>query len=243
MRIPALYDCVVGHSRHTTVKRAFRHRLYTWLVDLDEPPRFPWWLQPFVRFEARDHLGSPDRSIRQNIEGWLAAQGVRLTGGRILMLAHARVLGYVFNPVSVFWCYRPDGDLECVVAEVHNTYRERHCYLLRPDERGIAEVDKQFYVSPFLPLDGSYTMRITPPGDRVDLRIDLHDGQRTLFSAALSGRRLPATRSHLVRMVLRRPLVPQRVSALIRRHGIALWLRRVPIVPRKPHGHQEAIHD
>ncbi|MGH3516312.1 MAG: DUF1365 domain-containing protein [Haloechinothrix sp.] len=241
MTAPVLYDCVVGHTRRTDVHRAFRHRLYTWLVDLDALPRYPAWLRPFVRFDARDHLGAADRSIRENLDSWLVTKGVDLAGGRVLMLAHARVLGYVFNPVTVFWCYRPEGGLECVVAEVHNTYGERHCYLLRPDANGIAEVDKRFYVSPFLPMAGSYTMRVNPPGERVDVRIELHDGERTLLSAALVGHRLPATRRHLVRMLTSRPLVPQRVSALIRRHGIALWLRRLPIVPREPHVHQEGM--
>ena len=80
------------------------------------------------------------------------------------MLAHARVLGYVFNPLTVYWCHRPDGTLACVVAEVHNTYRQRHAYLLPADDRGRAEVPKQFYVSPFYPVDGRYRMSLPEPG-------------------------------------------------------------------------------
>lgn len=241
MALPKLYDCVVGHARRDEVRFGFKHRLYTWLVDLDELPSYPGWLRPFVKFDARDHLGTPDRSIRENLDHWLATQGIDLQGGRVLMLAHAKVLGHVFNPVTVFWCHRPGGALECVVAEVHNTYGERHCYLLRPDEHGVASTRKQFYVSPFLPMGGTYTMHISPPDERLDVRIELHDGHRTLLSAALAGKQLPATRRQVGRMVLRRPLVTHRVSALIRRHGVALWLRRVPIVPRQPHVHQEGI--
>ena len=80
------------------------------------------------------------------------------------MLAHARVLGYVFNPLTVFWCHRADGALACVVAEVHNTYRQRHAYLLRTDDRGRAQVPKRFYVSPFYPVDGGYRMCLPEPG-------------------------------------------------------------------------------
>jgi uncharacterized protein len=150
----ALYDATIRHVRRQALDRAFRHRVYLWLVDLDALPQLPRWLRPFARFRADDHLGDPDRSIRQNLDGWLATRGVDLRGGPVLMLAHARVLGHVVNPLTVYWCHRPDGQLECVVAEVHNTYRERHCYLLRPDAAGRAETAEGFYVSPFLAVNG-----------------------------------------------------------------------------------------
>ncbi len=244
---PALYDVTVRHSRHGNafdgdIRTHFQHRLHTWLVDVDDLPRPPWWLRPLARFDARDHLGSPHRSIRQNLDRWLATQGIDLHGGRVLMLAHARVLGHVFNPITVYWCHRPDGDLACVVAEVHNTYRERHCYLLRPDENGQAETDKQFYVSPFLPNHGRYRMRFDRPGDRLHVRVALHDEHdRPLLTAVVTGRRRPATRRELLRTTLRHPLVPHRVSALIRTHGIGMVLRRIPITPRTPHNHQEEV--
>ncbi|MFR9730325.1 DUF1365 domain-containing protein [Saccharopolyspora sp. MS10] len=239
--LPALYHGTVAHTRHGEPPLRFRHPMHIWLVDLDALPRLPRWLRPFARFESRDHLGDPRRGIRENLERWLALRGVRLDGGRVLMLAHPRVLGHVFNPVTAYWCHGPDGALRCVVAEVHNTYGERHAYLLEPDDAGLAEVDKAFYVSPFLPEQGRYEMRCAPPGDRLDLRIRLRDEERPLLTAVLTGRREPATPRAVARAALRRPLVPQRVSALIRRHGISLWLRGARIVPRRPHVHQEGI--
>ena len=239
MRTPALYDATVGHSRHVDVEKSFHHRLYTWLVDLDELPRWPRWLRPFARFDARDHLGSPHRSIRANVDAFLAARGIDLAGGRVVMLAHARVLGYVFNPITVYWCHRADGELACVLAEVHNTYGERHGYVLHPGADGLARTDKQFYVSPFLPESGHYVMRFDPPGERLRVQVQLRDEGGALLTAVLTGRRRPATRRELLRQVLRRPLVPHRVAALIRWHGIGLWLRRLPIVPRRPHVPQE----
>jgi uncharacterized protein len=232
---PALYDAVVVHSRTEPIHRTFRHRISLWLVDLDHLPDPPRWARPLGRFDAADHLGSPGRSIRHNVDAWLAARGVDLAGGRVLMLANARALGHVFNPITLYWCWRPDGVLECVVAEVHNTYGERHCYLLRPDQRGRAEVDKAFYVSPFLELGGSYEMHVSPPGPRICVTVDLRQHGRTVFHASLHGTRRPADRRHVVRTALRRPLGTYRVSALIRRHGIALWLRRMRIQPRPQH--------
>ncbi len=222
-----IYDVVISHTRRELIERTFSHRAYMWLVDLDELPRLSWWVRPFARFEARDHLGSPSRSIRENLEEWLAGRGIELGGGQVLMLANARVLGYVFNPLSVYWCHDASGALVCVVAEVHNTYGGRHCYLLRTDDQGRASVDKEFYVSPFLEVDGHYVMRLPKPGHQLSVTIALRQNGKTTFSATMRG-----TRSTGLRMLLRRPLMPQRVSALIRRHGIALYLRRLPIVPR-----------
>jgi uncharacterized protein len=239
--VTALYDAEVRHVRRQVFQRAFTHRTYLWLVDLDELPELPRWLRPFARFEARDHLGDPARTIRQNLDAWLATQGVDLAGGRVLMLANARSLGYVFNPITVYWCRYPDGSPACVVAEVHNTYGGRHCYLLRPDDAGRARVAKDFYVSPFLTVAGEYAMRLPEPDDRLALTITLRQDDRTALTATLAGTREPATPAALVRMLARRPLVTHRTSALIRRHGIALWLRRLPVVPRPRHVPQEGV--
>ena len=237
----AIYEAEVTHHRRVAPHRAFRHRVYLWLVDLDHLPRLPWWLRPFARFEARDHLGDPRRTIRENLDTWLARQGVPPAGGRVLMLTNARVLGHVFNPISVFWCHHRDGSLACVVAEVHNTYGERHCYLLHPDETGRAHAGKEFYVSPFQPMSGDYEMRLPEPDHRLALTVALrHDG-RTSLVATLRGSRTAATSRALVRAVLNRPLVTVMISGLIRRHGIALWLRRAPITRRPPPAPQDSV--
>jgi DUF1365 family protein len=236
--VPALYDCEIRHVRRQQVQRSFAHGAYFWLVDLDALPAVPAVLRPFARFEARDHLGDPARSIRENVDGWLAGQGVDLHGGQVLMLANARVLGHVFNPITVYWCHRPDGTLACVVAEVHNTYGERHCYLLRPDTAGRASTAKAFYVSPFLTVDGEYRMLLRTPDERLALSVSLRQGGRAVFTATVTGMRRPAGTAELARMLVRRPFMTQRTSALIRRHGIALWLRRLLVVPRPPHSPQ-----
>jgi DUF1365 family protein len=233
--LPALYDAVVTHSRRDQVRRTFTHRIYLWLVDLDELPVLPRWLRPFGRFEAADHLGAPDRSIRANLDAWLAIQGVDLNGGRVVMLTNARSLGYVFNPISLFWCTLPDGQAECVVAEVHNTYGERHCYLLRPDATGWAETDKAFYVSPFLEMEGGYEMKVSRPGQDLAVTVTLRQQGETVFAVGLQGTRHLATPRRLVGTLLRNPFGSYRISALIRLHGIRLWLRRLPVLPRTPH--------
>lgn len=236
VRTPVLYDAVVGHTRRpvhgSAVGNAFSYGVHMWLVDLDSLPTQPRGLGWLARFEARDHVGEPDRSIRANVDALLAAHGIDLADGRVLMLANARVAGYVFNPISVHWCYRADGTLACIVAEVHNTYGGRHAYVLRPDAEGRAEADKAFYVSPFLTVDGRYLMRFSAPGEQMSITMVLRQDGASPFTATLRGRAHPATRARVLRTSLRRPFMPQWVSTLIRWQGIRLWLRRLPVTSR-----------
>ena len=112
------------------------------------------------------------------------------------MLAHARVLGHVFDPLTVFWCLAPDGELQAVVFEVHNTYGERHAYLLDVDATGRAHVDKAFYVSPFNDVSGQYDVRLHLTPDRVSVTVGLdRDGERVL-TATTTGTPVPATYPH-----------------------------------------------
>jgi DUF1365 family protein len=214
------YEVTISHARSAPLRNVFRYRSYLWLVDLDHLPR--------AGFRARDHLGDPRASIRANLDRFLAARGVDLGGGRVTMLAHARVLGHVFNPLTVYWCHRADGSLACVVAEVHNTYRQRHAYLL-PGVR--AEVPKDFYVSPFYPVDGRYRMSLPEPDATLALsvRLDRPDGHS--FAASVRGRAVPATRRAW----------PFAVSARIRWQGLRLYLRGLPVIPRPAHQPQEGV--
>jgi DUF1365 family protein len=156
-------------------------------------------------------------------------------------LTNARVLGYVFNPLSVYYCHGSDGGLRCVVAEVHNTYGQRHCYLLEPGERGQAETGKEFYVSPFLTVDGSYRMTLAAPGERLSVQMALHQGGQRVFAASLTGRRRPLTNTAVARMLVRHPLMTARVTSLIHAQGVKLALRGVARVPRPPHPPQEHV--
>ncbi|MGZ4668724.1 MAG: DUF1365 domain-containing protein [Blastococcus sp.] len=238
-RLPPLPALVIGqvtHRRPGPVRHAFRHRVYQWLVDLDCLPRQPWHLRAFAHFSSADHLGDPGLPIKRNIENYLALGGIGLGDqGRVLMLANARVLGHVFDPLSVFWCYDSDGVLACVVAEVHNTYRERHAYLLHPDQAGTAVTDKAFHVSPFFDVSGRYRMRFSAPGQRLSITMALQQGGLTPFTADLRGTARPATRRSVLGATLRQPMISLRFSALIRLQGVKLWLRRLPVITRTAH--------
>lgn len=236
---PALVVGTVHHTRHTPVRRSFSHRHYQWLVDLDALPDLGLLGRLCARFDARDHLdgGRLGGGLRGDLTRFLAGRGVTLTADdRVLMLAHARVLGHTFDPLTVFWCLRRDGSVVATVLEVHNTYGERHAYLLEPGTGGAAAaVTKEFYVSPFNDVSGDYRVALRLSADRVVAGITLHHGDLVVLTASTEGRPVPATRRTLGRTLLTHPLMTQRVSALIRLHGIRLWLARLPIQPRIPH--------
>jgi len=237
---PRLYATSIRHVRSEPVHSDFEHRSYSWLVDLDALPQLGL-LGRLARFEGRDHLGAAERSLRENLDAFLLTHGLDLAGGRILMLANARVLGYVFNPISVFWCHRADGGLECVVVEVHNTYGERHAYLVHTDELGRARTEKSLYVSPFNDVDGSYDLLLPEPDDQVRVSVVLRREGRPPFVAVLTGRARAASPAYVLRLAVTQPLEPLAVMAKIRWHGIRLWLRRLPIRPRPTHSPQETV--
>ena len=237
---PGRFETTIRHTRRTPFRRTFEHASTFWLVDLDDLPDHG----RLASFEARDHVGSPDRSIRANVETLLAEHGVDLgagdLAGTILMAAHPRSLGHCFNPISVFWCFDDAGAQAAVVVEVHNTYGDRHAYVVHPDEQGRARTEKAMYVSPFHGVDGFYDVAVPVPTDRLHVAVTLrgHDDgsgqQDAAFSASLTG-----TRSDIP---LRRTLgAALRGSALIRAHGIWLWARRLPIRPRPGHEHNRHI--
>lgn len=228
---PALYRSTVSHTRRTPLRHRFRNTTHLWLVDLADLPDHGAW----GRFEARDHLGDPARSIRENVEAFLAREGVVVTGGRILMAANARALGYCFNPISVFWCFDATGRLAATVLEVHNTYGDRHAYLVHPDERGRALVPKQMYVSPFHGVDGHYEVTVPVPGERQYVGVRLVTAEGEVFDASLRGRR-----THDGTGPLRAAPSALLGTLRIHAHGLWLWLRRLPVQPRPVH-HQEGV--
>lgn len=237
--LPALVKGEVKHARFHPIRHAFAYRAHQWLVDADQPDLGPRWLRPLVSIRARDHLGSPDAGLGDNVRKFLAGQGVTWTAHRVVMLANARTLGYVFDPLTVYWCFDADGALEGVLAEVHNTYGERHGYVVELDDVGAARTDKRFYVSPFFGVFGDYQLKFVLDDAKVGAFITLRQDDRVVFTGSFTGEARPVTVGGILRVAVTQPLMPQRVAALIRLHGVWLWLKRLPVVRRNPHHEQE----
>jgi len=231
-----LYTGTVMHARVSPAANVFRYGVCFYVLDLDELSAldsqlalFGWNRPNVVTLRDRDHI---------DVRAYLAEQGVE--ADRIQLLTNLRVLGYVFNPVSFYYCYRR-GELACIVAEVSNTFGEMHPYLLSPENqvadggrRFSYEHGKRLHVSPFFSLDQDYRWWFTEPGAEVNVRIDLAEGGERPFWATLHGRREELTNASLARALVRYPLMPQRVISLIHLQAARLWLKRVPFFHKPP---------
>lgn len=229
---PALYRTRITHLRRIPVHHYFEHSGYSWYVDVDALPRLPRWIRSFARFDPRDHFdGTPTDTLRQRVDAFLAERGVDLDGGAITALLQARVLGYAFNPVSLYWCHDANGVLRHVVVEMHTTRGERHAYLLPPAHDLPAIVAKKLAMSPLGGVDGHYLVLAPRPNGEVNVRISLHRDNHAAFVATLRGRRRRAGIGQLLWLQLIAPLAPLMGALDIRIQHAILRIRRVSIRP------------
>jgi DUF1365 family protein len=232
----ALYAGVVVHSRLRPKKHRLTYRVFSLLVDLDEIEPLARRLKLFAHNRAglfslhdKDH-GAGDGNLRGWVDAQLGAAGVSLAAPRITLLCYPRIFGYVFNPLTVWFC--SDGDvLRAILYEVHNTFGERRTYVIRVgDGGGVVEQTcaKDLYVSPFIPMQAGYAFHIEPPDDRVLVRIDESDAEGLLLRASFSGKRGELTDGALLRAFFAYPLMTLKVTAAIHWEGLKLWLKGVP---------------
>ena len=201
-----------------------------WFVNLDEPQK---------KLLAKDHFGSEAKSMREAVEHFVSSNGeVIEQGDKLFVIASARTNGYVFNPLSVYWCITNSGTIRWAILEIHNTYGDRHAHLLHPDEKGNSAVNKEFYVSPFFTIDGEYKTRTYFDEKSVVLSVNLYQNNTQVFSASFTGELLEASIKNRVIAYLRTPFSTLQAMARIRAHGIWLWLRRLPVIPRPAHPKQ-----
>lgn len=249
----AIYEGRVHHRRYVPRAHAFEYRMAQLYLDLDEVDQIfagRWFWSSARRnlaeFRRSDYLGPPRMSLADAVRSCVQqATGVR-PAGPIRLLTHPRYAGYVFNPVSLYYCHALDGEtLEYVVAEITNTpWRERHAYVLdvaAAQARGRSwhwDFDKVFHVSPFLPMDRQYHWSMTTPGEDLQVHMEvLRDGQRE-FDATLSLRRRPLDGGGLARVLWRYPLMTSQVLAGIHWQALRLWLKGTPV-----HDHPNQTRD
>jgi len=242
----ALYFGEVMHARLKPMRHRFSYRVMSLLIDLDrldaadrQSPLFGVNRAALYSFNEADH-GRRDRSsLRLYAQGCAAERGIDLTGGRVWLLCYPRLLGYTFNPLSVYFCHRADGELALVIYEVRNTLGEIHPYVLpvRPGELSEAglrqQQEKLFYVSPYIEMAMRYHFRVSPPAERVRLRILETDREGPLLAASFSGRRRDLTTSALLRSLFALPLVTFKIVAAIHWQALRLWLKGARPVPRR----------
>jgi len=241
----AIYAGWVSHRRHAPRAHAFRYPLFMVYLDLAEldavfAGRWLWSCRraALARFDRRDHLGEADVPLDEEVRRLVAARTGRRPTGPVRLLTHLRYFGYVFNPVSFFYCFAPDGEaLEAVVAEVTNTpWGERHCYVVPgPAADGALHGTsvKALHVSPFHPMALRYEWTFGPPREelRVGMRLRPLDDPSAapVFDAALRLRRRPVSAAALAGALARFPFMTARVIAAIHWQALRLWLKRVPV--------------
>ena len=241
-----IYRGWVRHRRYGKPEHDFRYRLFMVFLDLQELDRLRgrlllWSARRFapVRFRRDDHLGDPSRPLDECVRELVAARTGRRPGGRIFLLSHLAYFGHSFNPVSIYYCMgEGDDEMEAVVLEVNNTpWGEQHCYVLagdslRPAAGGRrAGFDKDFHVSPFLPMDMRYQCYFSRPGEMLSVAMnDFQDGELRL-QASMVLRRRPLTGRELAVALLRYPFMTLKVVAGIHWEALRLWLKRARYVP------------
>lgn len=232
-----LYSGRVMHRRLQPKRYRFVYRVFSLLLDidrLDAPARhlrlFSVGRFNLLSFYPRDHGPRDGSSLRAWAERLLAARGVDLAGGRIRLLCFPRVLGYVFNPLSVWYCEHADGRLRAIICEVRNTFGEKHQYVLDAGGRPLDlaqtwEAEKRFHVSPFLPLGLHYRFRFAEPAGQLRVLIDEYAGTDRVLVATLNGRRRPLTDRAVLGECLAVPFLTLKVIAMIHWQALKLWLR------------------
>jgi len=241
----AIYTGQVVHGRLRPKRHKLKYRVFSLLVDLDRLPELDARFRLFSHnrfnlfsFHDRDHGPGDGRPLGPHIRELLTQAGLSGFGARILLLGYPRVLGYVFNPLSVYFCYDQAGRLGAIGYEVNNTFHERKTYLLATPHAGEHEpihqtCAKSFHVSPFNAARGSYSFHVAPPGSGVAVGVALRDEGGPLMRAHFAGKRETFGDRALATLALRYPLMTLKVIGGIHLEAFRLWRKGVPLVRRQ----------
>lgn len=241
-----LYEGTVAHQRHTPRPHGFTRKLFMVYLDLAEletafAGRWLWSTRrpALAWFRRADHLGDPTVPLEVAVRDVVEARTGWRPGGPIRLLTHLRYLGFVFNPVSFYYCFDATGEhVEAIVADVANTpWGERHAYVVRPQTQDVLRfaLGKAFHVSPFMPMDLDYDWHFTTPGERLAVRmVNSRNGER-LFEATLALERRAIDGPGLARTLLRHPAMTHVVVAGIYIEAFKLWRKRTPFHPHPRH--------
>lgn len=244
-----LYECQVMHHRFEPKVHRFEYNVYMFLLDLDEIDSIAEKIAFISRnkfnlfsFFDKDHIHFPEdpsngkKTVKDNILQFLCSKGIDNSEGKIFLLTNMRTFGYVFNPVSFFYCYDKHGKPNCVVVEVCNTFMERKLYLLENntfvDEKFSMQIPKLFYVSPYSALDTAFYFKLGLPDDKLNINIDDFNGNRRILISTLTGTKKKLSNTNLIFFSLKFPLITLKVIVLIHWQAMLLYFKKIPFVKK-----------
>ena len=246
----ALFPGCVTHARLKPKQHRLSYRIYSLLIDLDELDEMDRRLRllsvdrfNLFSFHRKDRGDGSGSDLRKQVEKCMREAGIEPEGGPIRLLTMPRLLGWAFNPLSVFFCYASDASLKAILWEVDNTFGERHGYMIPVQADGAKEIvqecDKAFYVSPFMDMDLRYKFRILPPDDTLSIWIAAFDREGLVLTARHLARRTRLTDAALLKAFFAIPFLTLRVVGGIHWEALKIWLKGVglrvhPLPPENP---------
>lgn len=245
-----VYEGTVFHHRRSPRRHRFQYDVCLLYLDLDELPELfdPYWLwsakrRAIARFDRRKHCGNAEVELKQSVYALVAEHTGRPCEGPVRLLAHPNYFGVGFNPVSFYYCFdRADTTVQFIVAEVNNTpWGEQHCYVLDCAtarlERGSWQFgfDKNFHVSPFMPMDQTYDWRFSPPETSLRVRMENFERKQPVFSAGMSLTGRPVSSSALARALVHYPFMTSKVLGAIYWQALRLWIKGTPFFSHPKH--------
>lgn len=230
-----LYQMKLWHDRHQPKRYKFTHDIFMFYIDLDEIDILPTMFglighcsSRVYDFREEDHIHTKQQSLKEHIRAYAASKGVTQAIDKVFLLTNLRIVGYVFNPVSFYYCYDAQGNSVCVVVEIGNTFSELKYFFLSPstkkDKSFLAQEIKYYYISPFTDMDNTLDFNVQEPGDDVHIEIDVLKNGAKFFYSGMRGKKIPLTTGNLCWMTLRFPLMTLKVIALIHWHAMLLYL-------------------
>jgi len=238
-----IYSGFVTHRRFKPKRHFFSYKTFSLLIDLNEIENLGKKINFFsynkfniLSFYDKDHGSRDGNSLIDWVKSALAVAKINIGSGTVKLLCYPRIFGYVFNPLSIFYCYDENSELKAVLYEVKNTFNEQHTYVFSASSSSnliLHKCEKKFYVSPFMEMKTFYNFRLLNPGKILNVFIKQGDSQGTLLTACQVGKKIEMSSRNLLFQFLKHPLMSFKVILAIHFEALRLWVKGVKFVKRK----------